>query len=104
MTSDSGYGTADTLKQVWNNERYTERWPWMAAAREGAADFYIQNTFENNILIYTDASPRGSGGRERMVGRNKRSSEQQDHRHRENLAILKGEGRQPAAVCRLRKR
>ena len=44
MTSDSGYGTADTLKQVWNNERYTERWPWMAAAREGATDFYIQNT------------------------------------------------------------
>ena len=92
MTSDSGYGTADTLKQVWNNERYTERWPWMAAAREGAADFYIQNTFENNILIYTDASPRGSEKGERNW------VETNDHQNskitgiEENLAILKGEG------------
>ena len=92
MTSDSGYGTADTLKQVWNNERYTERWPWMAAAREGATDFYIQNTFENNILIYTDASPRGSEkGESNWVETN-------DHQNskitgiEENLAILKGEG------------
>ena len=92
MTSDSGYGTAGTLKQVWNNERYTERWPWMAAAREGAADFYIQNTFENNILIYTDASPRGSEkGESNWVETN-------DHQNskitgiEENLAILKGEG------------
>ena len=92
MTSDSGYGTADTLKQVWNNERYTERWPWMAAAREGATDFYIQNTFENNILIYTDASPRGSEKGERNW------VETNDHQNskitgiEENLAILKGEG------------
>ena len=92
MTSDSGYGTADTLKQVWNNERYTERWPWMAAAREGATDFYIQNTYENNILIYTDASPRGSEkGESNWVETN-------DHQNskitgiEENLAILKGEG------------
>ncbi len=60
MTSDDGYGIAPSLRQVWNNELYTSRWPWMAAARDGTTGFYIPNTFSGNILIYTDSSPRGS--------------------------------------------
>ena len=53
MTNDSGFGIAPSLRQVWNNELYTSRWPWMAALRDGETDVYIPNIFKNNVIIYT---------------------------------------------------
>lgn len=62
MVSDGGYGTAATLKQVWKNEKYTERCPWMKEAAEGSKSFYIQNIVKDNVLIYTDTDPYGGTG------------------------------------------
>lgn len=62
LVSESGYGTATTLKQVWNNEKYLERCPWMKQAAEGSKSFYIQNIVKDNVLIYTDTDPYGGTG------------------------------------------
>lgn len=91
MTSDNdGYGIVSSLKEVWNNEKYTARWSWMAEAAAGSENFYIQNIVKDNIVIYTDAEPHSSTG-----GGNKWfSTNGQDDKLsgiEENLVILKGE-------------
>lgn len=90
MTSDSGYGIASSLRAVWNNELYTARWPWMAAARDGSTDFYIPNIFKGNILIYTDIAPHTVSDENKWF----KTNEQDDKLSGidENLVILKENG------------
>ena len=92
MTNDSGFGIAPSLRQVWNNERYTSRWPWMAALRDGETDVYIPNIFKNNVIIYTDAAPRGSETSAYPWVKTNDNQESKITGLDNNLVILKGTG------------
>ena len=54
---DTAAGIAPTLRQIWDNELYTARYPWMVQARNGETDFYIDNTFADNIMLYIESAP-----------------------------------------------
>ena len=92
MTNDSGFGIAPSLRQVWNNELYTSRWPWMAALRDGETDVYIPNIFKNNVIIYTDAAPRGSETSAYPWVKTNDNQESKITGLDNNLVILKGTG------------
>ena len=92
MTSDSGYGIASSLRQVWNNELYTSRWPWMAALRDGETDVYIPNILKNNIIIYTNTAPRGSETSAYPWVKTNDNQESKITGLDNNLVILKGTG------------
>ena len=92
MTNDSGFGIAPSLREVWNNELYTSRWPWMAALRDGETDVYIPNIFKNNVIIYTDAAPRGSETSAYPWVKTNDNQESKITGLDNNLVILKGTG------------
>ncbi len=92
MTNDSSFGIAPSLREVWNNELYTSRWPWMAALRDGETDVYIPNIFKNNVIIYTDAAPRGSETSAYPWVKTNDNQESKISGLDGNLVILKGTG------------
>lgn len=53
-------GIGASLRAIWDNELYTARWPWMAAAHDGSNDFYIENRIKENVLVFTDTVPHST--------------------------------------------
>ena len=91
---NDGYGTGitKTVKDVWKNEIYTQRWPWLAEAANGSKDFYIKNIVQDNVLIFTDTDPHGvgTGYADKWYSTNEQDDEVSGLA--QNLVVLKAEG------------